>query len=142
MRQPVFLATSVAMYSDCRLSVHRGRCDPCSSTLPIGKIITVWFAAALAASLVLSSSSHMVVVLFGVFLFVCFMVSLSASGFYYVFSADKILSDWVVVCLFLFCVWVVCCVLLLCLFFGLFLVVGLFFCCVWLWVGVCFDIFV
>ena len=55
---PFFLATSSAMYSGWILSVHRGKCSPCSSTLPMGKITTAPSSAAFAASLVLNSSSH------------------------------------------------------------------------------------
>ena len=57
-RQPVFLATSKAIYSGWVLSVHSGKCSPCSSTLPIGKITTVPSLAACAASFVLNSSSQ------------------------------------------------------------------------------------
>ena len=58
MRVPVFLAASWAMYSGCMLSVHKGKWIPCSSTLPMGMIMTLPFFAACSASFMVSSSNQ------------------------------------------------------------------------------------
>ena len=58
MRVLVFLAASWAMYSGCMLSVHKGKWIPCSSTLPMGMIMTLPFLAACSASFMVSSSNQ------------------------------------------------------------------------------------
>jgi len=54
----VLLATSSATNSGCMLSVERGRCSPCSSTLPTGNMMATPVLAAFSASFMLNSSNH------------------------------------------------------------------------------------
>ena len=54
----VLLATSSATNSGCMLSVDRGRCFPCSSTLPTGNMMATPVLAAFSASFMLSSSNQ------------------------------------------------------------------------------------
>jgi len=70
----VLLATSSATNSGCMLSVERGRCSPCSSTLPTGNMMATPVLAAFSASFMLSSSNHRCSFFFGFVFVVLFFV--------------------------------------------------------------------